>query len=332
MSNRTNFLLVVIVMLLSGAAQAQAQAQAQAATDPCADSLHPLLSVMSSWMAEEQSDLLPGYAALGSGAALAVAYSAADGFSVSLASALLWPGNLFSIADSQYAPVYPFSLVQAQEQLLQFATNGNGSLIVTPQPVYIYAVDTAFGDPWFFAIRCTNVQSDTSIWDQGDFRRHWWLWLDNPGANVIWPRPDSCTPTPGRSAMYAAMRNSVLSARPDSSGSEYSGLAAFEAALSSGSETVGDALELKWMARCREMASAALLEHQDFWRPDDREPLKLAAYYLQKDAAAWRAVADQADAWATLDAATRSDLLALLQEHETNAALTLDQLVSQASE
>jgi hypothetical protein len=80
------------------------------------------------------------------------------------------------------------------------------------------------------------------------------------------------------------------------------------------------------------VASAALLAHQDLWRPADRDPLKLAAYYLQKDAAAWRALADQADRWATLEAATRGDLLGELQEHETNAALALDQLVTQASE
>jgi hypothetical protein len=326
MSNRTILLIFAVIVLVTGAVQAQV------ATDPCADSLHPLLSVMSGWMAEEQSDLAPGYVALGSGAALTVAYSASDGFSIPLADALLWPGNLFSIADSQYAPVYPFSLVHAQEQLLQFATSGQGSLIVSPQPVYIYAVDTSFGDPWFFAARCTDAQSDTSIWDQADFRRNWWLWRDDPRVNIIWPRPDSCAPTPGRSAMYAAMRNTVISARPDSSGFEYFGLAAFEAAVRSGSETVGDAGELHQLAACREVASAALLAHQDLWRPADRDPLKLAAYYLQKDAAAWRALADQADRWATLEAATRGDLLGELQEHETNAALALDQLVTQASE
>jgi hypothetical protein len=326
MSKRIMYLLIVFVVLATGAVRAQE------AADPCADSLHPLLSVLSGWLAEEQSDLSPGYAALGSGAALTVAYTAADGFSVPLARVLLWPGDLFSLADSQYAPVYPFSLVGAQEQLLRLATAGHGGLIVSPQPVYIYAVDTSFGDPWFFATRCALAQADTSIWDQSDFRRHWWLWRDEPGVNVIWPRPDSCAPALGRSALYAAMRNSVLSARPDSSGSEYSGLAAFEAAIVSGSDVVGDPGELHQLAACREVASAALLAHQDLWRPDDREPVKLAAYYLQKDAAAWRALADQAEWWPTLEAGARDNLLTELKEHETNAALALDQLVTQAAE
>ena len=132
--------------------------------------------------------------------------------------------------------------------------------------------------------------------------------------------------------MYAAMRNSVLSARPDSSGWDYTGLAAFDAALASGSDMVGDLTELQQLAACREVASATLLAHVDFWRPDDRDPLKLAAYYLQKDAAAWRAIADHAVDWSNLDPGTRRTLLTELQTHETNAAIALDQLVSQAAE
>jgi hypothetical protein len=298
--------------------------------DPCADSLHPLLTTLTGWVAAEDSSLGYDYCAFACGASLSLAYDARRGFTVAAEQQLLWPGNLFAIADSLYAPDRPTSMAAAAELLLEQTTAGRHCLLSAAEPFVVYAVDSSFGDPWFFVARCGDHRPDSTIWDTGDLRRLWWRWSDLPGANTIWIRPERVAPRIGRSAIRLAMRHLVLAARPDTTGGRHFGLAALQAALRQPERSPGDRFELLRLARLRAAAGAFLTAHADRWAPGEREPVRLAAFYFEKAAEAWRTVGTALETWDDYDVGQRTEWLVGLNDWETRAAVALDDIVSAA--
>lgn len=302
---------------------------AQPLLDPCADTLDPLVVSLAQWVGRGSAADY-NYSVVGSGAALTLAYAPTVGFNLPPQKRLLWPGNLLALADTTYAPEVPGSLATAQTRLLTMITAGRKALVLTPEPVFIYAVDTSFGDPWFFVTSCRAGQVDTSMWDSGDLKRRWWFWDDDPGANSIWWRPEKARPPRGRQVLLSGMRHCVLAARPRTEGSIRLGLAAFEAGQDLRSP--GAPAELVRIGVIRRAASTYLLSELELWPPDRREPVRLAAYYLQKAAESWTELSHQADDWPILSAQRREELLTAVQTHETAAAVAFDEIVSSAPE
>ena len=299
---------------------------AQERFSPCADSVDPLIGLLAQRAREADPELGYGYASFASGAALAAGWTSETGLHLPLRQKLLWTGNLFHLADSAYLAYQPRSLVDAEEVMLDAVAKDGHCLILTTDPVLVHAVDSSFGEPWFFVAFCTGTGVDTTIWDRADFRTHWWWWTDEPGANSIWFEPEVATPTLGRRAIVSAMRNLVLSARPDSSAGIWYGLSAVNMCRSS-SGVPGDAQTLARMAALRGAAAGFLARQADLWAPSDREPIKLAAYYLRKDAEMWRTIAVAATDWSSFDVGQRDDWLAALADWETRAAVALDEII-----
>ena len=183
----------------------------------CQDSLDPVVAQLAYAVGEVDGGSGYAYCAFASGAALSAGYRPDSGLHLPLKQLLLWPGNVFTVADSTYVPGLPGTTEEAFDFLLKEVAAGRWCLIYARQPVIVHAVDSSFGDPWFFVARCDGGRVDTTIWDLSDLRAQWWWWTDWPGVNSIWPFPERPAPELGRLAMTAGMRNLVLAARPDSS-------------------------------------------------------------------------------------------------------------------
>jgi hypothetical protein len=289
-----------------------------------ADTLDPLLAHLAGWADVNPKDSYP-YTVVASGAALAIGYRPDSGFHVPASLRLLWPGNVCLLADSAYVSMSPHSLTSAQEMLLSALRSASGALLVTPEPVYVYGADSSFGDPWFFVVSGDASRSDTALWDSGDLKRKWWLWSDDPGANTIWPRPGKARAARGREAVLAGLRNCVLAARPKTS-EVSTGLAAFDVAVT----RPGARDELQRLAVIRRAAASYLSTEQELWPPAEREPIRLAVYYLEKSAQAWRDLAERSPDWELTSAERREELLTAVRTHETSAALALDAFFSPA--
>lgn len=295
--------------------------QAQVHTVP-EDTLDPLLARLASWVDANLSHSY-GYAAVASGAALSVGYSADTGYHLPTSLKLLWPGNLISVADPTYVAVQPQSVSAAQKELLSTLKQGRGVLLQTSQPVYVYRADSSFGEPWFFAATGGMGRPDTVLWDAGDLKRNWWHWCDDPGANTIWPQPVSLQRARGKAAVLAGLRHCVLSARP-LKGTVATGLAAYQAMPS----RPGSPAELLRLAALRMAAARYLQSELELWPPAEREPLKLTIYYLEKAALSFRELAESAAEWELTSDVRREELVSALSSHETGAAMALDGLVS----
>jgi hypothetical protein len=311
-----------LVLVLTGAAPAQGPG------DPCADSTDPLLGVLAAWVQAE--DATPGYdfCAFATGASLTLGYTADEGLLLPLQQKLLWPGNLFALADSLYVPELPGSMTEAHALLLAAAFAGQPSLLLARRPLVIYGADSSFGDPWFFVALCDTAGVDSTIWDRADLRSAWWRWTDLPGANTIWRRPDKLSVKLGRSAVRHCMRNSVLAARPDSTATHHFGLAALQVVQMHPQQRPGTPERLLRITRLRAAAARFLTEQLDLWPPARRDPVKLAAYYFQKATEAWRTLATVAATWESYDLDQRRDWLAGVAEWETKAAVALDEIVT----
>jgi hypothetical protein len=320
---QTRLRLVSLLWALVAAPSVHAQPVA-----PAVDTLDPLLATLAGWCGPDQESAY-GYTAVASGAALAAGYGADAGYHLPARLKLLWPGNVCRLSDSTYVPARPESVARASQTLLAVLKTGRGALLINPSPLYVYGADTSFGDPWFFVVSGGNARPDTGLWDSGDLKRDWWLWSDDPGANTIWPRPAQVRAPRGRRAVLEGLKQCVLAARPNTGVNTSTGLAAFEV-----TDVVnpGKAAELRRIAAIRLAASAYLGGELELWPPAEREPIKLAVYYLQKSAQAWSDLADRASDWALLSAERREELLSALRSHETSAALAFDALVSPAPE
>ena len=305
-------------------------ASARGLDETCEDSLDPVIARLAQAVGE--TDGQPGYSycAFASGAALSVGYRPDSGLHLPLKQILLWPGNVFSVADSNYLPGLPGTTREAHEILLSAVTSGSWCMIYAREPVVVYAVDSSFGDPWYFVARCAEGRLDTTIWDASDFRARWWWWTDWPGVNTIWPIPRHAAPELGRVAVNTGMRNLVLAARPDSTAGARYGLAALEAARAQPDGFPGLQQTLLRMAVLRSAAADFIAAAVDLWPPARREPISLAAYYLRKDAEAWRTLAAAAFSWQQVEEGERIDILSGVLEWETRAAVALDEIVSQA--
>lgn len=304
---------------------------AQPSFQPCADSLDPLLGTLTSWALSADSSLDYGSVAFLTGAALSTGYTQAAGFHIPLRHQLLWPGNLFLLFDSTYSPPVPSSWKEAESLLVANAAAERRQLVLTRVgPRMIRHADTSLGTPWLIMTLCDSSRADSTIWDLADFRAHWWWWSDHPGTNTIWTFPKPRKLKVGRNTVRAGMRNAVLIARPDSTGGERFGIAALNAASARADMRPGSAAELARITRLRQAAADFLTEHVDNWPQKQREPVKLAAYYLLKAAESWRTITAVSEAWADYDMAQRSDWLAALVDWETKAAVALDQLVGES--
>jgi len=301
--------------------------QSAAQVDHCSDTLHPLLAQLSTWVYSSDSALSYRYCVFVSGASLALAYTEADGFTVPLRQAALWPGYVFETLDSLYQPVRAFSWSEAESLLVADAAR-RGVLLLTEQPVVVTGIDTSLGAPWFFVSMCDSSEWVSAIWDRADFKQTWWQKMESPGARVLWPVPDSSSIKIGRQVVKTGMRNAVLTARPDSSSGLYFGLAASIAAAQTPGAMPGAAGELRLITQLRQMGSEFLAAHAELWPPDRREPIQLAAYYFQKSAEAWRTVSVVVDTWLDYDAGQRRDWLAAIRDWDTKAAVALDEIVS----
>lgn len=297
-------------------------AQASAILAAPVDTLDPLLSRLSSWVDREVASSY-GYTAVASGAALAIGYRADSGYHLPAPLKLLWPGNVALLADSTYVAVPPPSVASAQLALVTALKQGGGALLITPDPVLVYGVDSSFGEPWFLVARGGTVSADSAMWDAGDLKRYWWRWSDEPGANTIWPLPQQARAPRGRKAILEGLRHCVLAARPQA-GETATGLAVYDVVP----VRPGPPAELVRLAVIRTSAARFLQHELELWPPAERERVLLVVYYLEKAAQAWRGLAERAPDWELTSAQRKEDLLSALSANETSAALALDALVS----
>lgn len=295
---------------------------------PCDDSLDALLSVLVAWSTEVDSSLDYGYVACATGAGLTLTYDVASGFTIAPRQKLRWPGNLFISSDSAYSPWQPRSWNEAESLMVRVAESEERQLLYGPDPLVLTGVDTSFGAPWFFLSHCDSGVASSVVWDRVDFRAVWWRWADLPGANWIWPVPKNMTIKLGRKIVHAGMRNLVLAARPDSLGTQYYGLSALTHAQIYPEVPPGSTSELRRLARLRIATADFLGRAADFWPPAKREPVRLAAFFLQKDAEAWLTLSAVSGTWSSYDSGQRSEWLASLADWETKAAVALDQIIS----
>lgn len=318
---------IAILSLIFAICAATPGARAQSAA--CADSLDPYLSVLAEWSAGFDSSLDYAYCTFVTGAAFAAGYTPERGFFVPARQEVLWPGNLFQLHDSLYAPVRAFRREEAESLLTTQALAGTRILLAAARPVVVSGCDTSLGAPWLFVEYCDSGRSESSIWDLGDLRIRWWSRGEVPGAHLIWPFPKKGKAGLGRSGVLAGMRNTVLAARPDSTGATRYGLAALSAAVGFADTLPGSWETLSRMTTLRQQAADFLTEYSELWPPSEREPIKLAAFYLQKDAEAWRTLSTVVASWESYDHGQRRDWLGAVQDWETKAAVALDQIVSQ---
>ena len=124
------------------------------------------------------------------------------------------------------------------------------------------------------------------------------------------------------------MRNLVLAARPDSTESQRYGLAAVSLAKAQPDRVPGSAAALSGIAALRKATAGYIEGVIELWPPARRDPVKLAAFYLQKDAEAWQTLAAVSGDWTSYDAGQRTEWLTSLLDWETKAAVALDQIVS----
>lgn len=303
-------------------------AQGAAQMDRCADTLDPMLAQLAVWTQTSDSGQSYRYCAFVSGASLALGYDPATGFRVPARQAALWPGNVFGAADSAFQPIRAFSWEEAESLLVAGASRTRGLMVFTDRPVVVTGVDTSLGAPWFFVSMCDSSRWDSAIWDRGDFKQQWWQRINTAGARVMWVVPDSAQVTIGRSVTRSGMRNSVLAARPDSADGAYYGLAASAAAAADPNAMAGRPEELQRLTSFRQLAADFLGQHAELWPPDERDPVKLAAYYFQKSAEAWRTLSAVAETWTAYDPGQRRDWLRAVNDWDTKAAVALDGIVS----
>jgi hypothetical protein len=300
----------------------------RAQVDRCSDALHPLLAQLSIWSQAADSGLDYRYCSFVSGASLALGYTSEEGFLLPPRQAALWPGHVFGTLDSLFQPIRAFRWAEAESLLVAGGGATRGALLLTDGPVVVTGVDTSLGAPWFFVSMCDSSDWVSAIWNSEDFKQNWWRRIDAPGARVIWVVPDSGAVAMGRSVVKAGMRHAVLAARPDSSGAVHYGLAACVAASLAPEVLPGGPAELQRITHLRQLAAEFLADHAELWPPKEREPIKLAAYYFQKSAEAWRTVSVVAQTWLDYDAGQRRDWLSAIREWETKAAVALDEIVS----
>lgn len=293
----------------------------QAAVPP-SDTLDPLLSRLAWWVDQDLSRSY-GYTAVASGAALAIGYRSDSGYFLPPSLKLLWPGNVALMADTSYEEVEPLSIASAQTALLSALQKSGGALFITPAPVFVYGVDSSFGQPWFLVTQGGATSPDTAMWDSGDLKNHWWRWSEETGANTIWPRPLKSRAPRGRQAILEGLRHCVLAARPQA-GKTSTGLAAFNNVP----EKPGLPDELIRLAVIRRAAAQFLEDELELWPPAEREPLKLVIYYFEKAAQGWTELSERAQDWALTSAQRREDLITNITTNETQAAVSLDALVS----
>ena len=312
---RLRLALISVLVFWMGTARAQTSAVP-------ADTLDPLLSRVASWVDANPARAY-GYAALASGAALSIGCSADSGYHLPVSLKLLWPANLILVADSNYVAIQPHSVSSAQKEILSVLHNGGAVLLLASQPVYVYGADSSLGEPWFFAATGGPLNADSALWDAADFKRNWWLWCDEPGANTIWTRPKSAKAPRGRRAVEDGIRHSVLAARP-CPGRLPTGLAAYDVVP----RTPGNSSELLRLSVIRKAAARFLQDELELWPPAEREPLKLAVYHLEKSAEAFRELAMRTADWQLTSDVRRDELISAVSSHETGAAVALDGLVS----
>jgi hypothetical protein len=306
-----------------------APAGAQALALHCGEVQDDLLAVLTSWCGARDSTLDFPLVASATGAGLAVAYAPDAGFELVARQKLLWPGNLLTAIDSDYAPVIPFGWSDAESLLVAHAMASRSLLLFGPTAAVVTGVDTSLGAPWFFVVLCDSGSEVTPIWDAGDLRSRWWRWTDLTAANTVWPLPPSPTFKLGRKFIRTAMRNLVLAARPDSSDLRHFGLAALALAKTRPDRAPGLATSLGQISALRRATAGFLERSVEYWPPKRRDPLKLAAFYLQKDAEAWQTLAAVSGDWLSYDPAQRTEWLSSVLDWETKAAVALDQIVSQ---
>ena len=299
---------------------------AQSTFQPCADSLQPLLGTLAAWSLSADSALDYGTISFLTGASLSTGYTPAAGLYLPLRQQLLWAGNLFLFFDSAYSARTASAWREAESLLVADAVAKRPQLVLTGAgPRVIQHADTSFGTPWLIMTLCDSSRADSAFWDVSDFRAQWWWWSDHPGANTIWTFPKARKLKLGRNTVRSGMRNSVLAARPDSTGAERFGIAALNAAAAHPESRPGSFAELKRVTCLRQSAADFLTEHIDLWPQKQREPVKLAAFYLLKAAESWRTITAVSEAWTDYDMAQRTDWLAALVDWETKAAVAFDQ-------